>query len=177
MRSLFNSGAEGNGEYGFEQTLTDTLQANTRYELLVEVGNIASGTATNGQFFNLDEFPGYRVDLLAGGTVIAQDVNSLIIPEAEFATATVSIDIGAGHALLGQALGIRLVNLNEIPPGFTQQTSPDLEVDFDNVRLTATPLVPRAICICGDVFRTAVRGNGDLPKNETVTSNLPDESR
>lgn len=137
---LFNSGREGEGEYGYVQTLTDTLQANTEYVLSVEVGNIASGTAQDETFFNLDEFPGYRVDLLAGGVVIAQDDNSLVIPEAEFATSTVSISVGAAHAQLGQQLGIRLVNLNVIPAGFTQETSPDLEVDFDDVGLSSTPI-------------------------------------
>jgi len=133
---LFNSGREGEGEYGYSQTLVDTLQTNTEYSLTVKVGNIASGTAQNGQFFNLDEFPGYRVDLLAGGVAIAQDDNSLTIPEAEFATSTVILSVGATHAQLGQDLGIRLVNLNVIPDGFTQATSPDLEVDFDDVVLS-----------------------------------------
>ncbi len=135
---LFNSGREGDGEYGYVQTLTDTLQADTIYTLTVEVGNIASGIDRIGRFFNLDEFPGYRVDLLAGGVVIAQDDNSLVIPEAEFDTSIVSILIGGAHAQLGQNLGIRLVNLNVIPDGFTQQTSPDLEVDFDDVALSST---------------------------------------
>ncbi|MEZ6148276.1 MAG: PEP-CTERM sorting domain-containing protein [Planctomycetaceae bacterium] len=135
---LFNSGREGEGEYGFEQTLAATLQANTDYSLSVEVGNIASGFAQNGTFFNLDEFPGYRVELLAGGVVIAQDNNSLTIAEGEFATSTVNFSVGGAHAQLGQTLGIRLVNLNVIPAGFTQGTSPDLEVDFDNVTLNAT---------------------------------------
>ena len=137
---LFNSGREGEGEYGYVQTLADTLQANTEYSLTVEVGNIASGTAQNGTFFNLDEFPGYRVELLAGGVMIAQDNNSLAIPEAEFATSIVPIMVGTTHAQLGQNLGIRLVNLNVIPGGFTQDTSPDLEVDFDDVVLSATAI-------------------------------------
>lgn len=139
---LFNSQREGDGECGFEQTLAETLQTNTDYLLSVEVGNIASGFATNGTFFNLNEFPGYRVDLLAGGTVIASDNHLLSIPEAEFATSTVGFSTGNAHALLGQQLGIRLVNLNEIPAGFVQASSPDLEVDFDNVRLTAVSSVP-----------------------------------
>ena len=88
----------------------------------------------------MDEFPGYRVDLLGGGVVIAQDDNTLTIPEGEFATATVSLSVGDTHPQLGQALGIRLVSLNEIPGGFTQQTSPDLEVDFDDVQLSATAI-------------------------------------
>ncbi|MEM7457500.1 MAG: hypothetical protein AAF456_24415 [Planctomycetota bacterium] len=137
---LFNSQREGDGEYGFEQTLTDVLMPDTTYSLDVEVGNIASGTATNGTFFNLDEFPGYRVELLAGGIVIAEDLNSLSIPEGEFLTSTVSFTTGAAHPQLGMDLGIRLVNLNAIPAGFTQATSPDLEVDFDNVRLTTTAI-------------------------------------
>ena len=130
---LFNSQREGDGEYGYQQTLGQVLQANTTYSLSVEVGNIASGFASNGAFFNLDEFPGYRVELLAGGIVIAQDANQLTIPEAEFSNSTILFTTGATHAMLGQNLGIRLVNLNVIPDGFTQATSPDLEVDFDNV--------------------------------------------
>lgn len=132
---LFNSSREGDGEYGFEQTLAAVLESNSHYTLTVEVGNIASGFATNGTFFNLDEFPGYRVDLMAGGVVLASDLNSLIIPEAEFATSTVSFSTSSTHTQLGEAIGIRLVNLNEIPAGFDQATSPDLEVDFDRVQL------------------------------------------
>lgn len=139
---MYNTSRLGEGEYGLQQTLTDVLEANRDYTLTVEVGNIASGVATNGVFFDLDEFPGYRVELLAGGTVIAQDENLLTIPEAEWATSTVSFSTGASHALEGQALGIRLVNLNVIPAGFTAATSPDLEVDFDQVALQVNQSVP-----------------------------------
>lgn len=134
---LFNSSREGDGEYGYEQTLADVLQPNTRYELSVEVGNIGSGFASNGTFFDLSEFPGYRVELLAGGTVIAQDNNSLSIPEQQWDTSVVEYTSGASDALIGQPLGIRLVNMNVIPFGFTQATSPDLEVDFDDIRLNS----------------------------------------
>ena len=122
------------GEYGMIQTLSETLQANTVYVLNVEIGNIASGTAENGSFFNLDGFPGYRVDLLAGGVVIAQDNNSLagMVGEGFFETSTLSLTTGAAHAQLGQTLGIRLVNLNEVDDSFP---AAHLEVDFDNVRL------------------------------------------
>ena len=137
---LFNSTSQGDGEYGFIQTLGTTLSANTSYSLTAQVGNIASGNALNGAFFNLDEFPGYRVELLAGGVVIALDNNSLTIPEAEFSLSTVNFITGAAHAQLGQDLAIRLVNTNIIPDGFTQATSPDLEVDFDDIQLTATPV-------------------------------------
>lgn len=133
--NFFGSG--GTGEYGFQQDLAATLQANTTYSLDVEIGNIASGTAQSGQFFNLDGFPGYRVDLLAGGVLLAQDNNSLSgsIAEGAFETSTVSFSSGASPDQLGQSLQIRLVNLNQVDPLFP---AADLEVDFDNVRLNAT---------------------------------------
>lgn len=146
---LFNSQGRDTGEYGFQQILTDTVQANTRYELTVEVGNIASGNATNGDFFNLDGFPGYRIDLFAidqflNETILVQDLDSLIIPEAEFALSTISVDIGAGHSAIGDSLGIRLVNLNETRgvPG-----PPDLEVDFDDVHLNATAISEPGVAV------------------------------
>lgn len=138
----FNDAGTGDeGEYGMQQTLTLTLQPDTAYTLRVEIGNIASGTAENGGFFNLDGFPGYRVDLLAGGVVVAQDDNTLFgaIPEGEFATSTVAFTTGAAHPQLGQNLGIRLVNLNEVDPS---APAADLEVDFDQVRLNYAPAVP-----------------------------------
>lgn len=134
----FNFDGTGDtGEYGLQQTLAATLQAGTTYELSVEIGNIATGIAQSGQTFFLDGEPGYRVDLLAGDTLLASD-NSLLtglIAEGEFATSVVTFNTPAGHPQLGEPLTIRLVNLNEtdlVPAGN------DLEVDFDNVRLTAT---------------------------------------
>jgi hypothetical protein len=132
---LFNAASTGDtGEYGIEQTLTgQLLQANMDYALSVAVGNIGTGVADDGQTYNLDGFPGYRVELLAGGTPIAVDDNSLagLIPEYEFRTTTVTFASGAAHPLLGQTLGIRLVSLNQ---GTTGQ---DVEMDFDDVRLIA----------------------------------------
>lgn len=133
---LFNRGRQGDGEYGYVQTLGATLQANTSYNLSVEVGNIASGTAVSNEFFDLSGFPGYRIELLADGVMIAEDIDSLTIDEGEFATANLILNVGAAHAQLGQTLGIRLVNLNQIPGGL--DPIPDLEVDFDDVRLDAT---------------------------------------
>lgn len=134
-------GSGGLGEYGLQQTLAATLQPNLSYTLQVEIGNIASGTAVDGTFFPLAGFPDYRVDLLAGGQVIASDNNSLanMIPEGAFATSTLQFTTDTHHPLLGQALGIRLVNLNRIDPLFPNS---DLEIDFDNVRLSATAVVP-----------------------------------
>lgn len=137
--NFFGSG--GLGEYGLQQTLAASLLPHTTYRLQVEIGNIASGTSVDNTFFQLAGFPGYRVDLLAGGQVIASDNNSLanMIAEGAFATSTVQFTTGANHGQLGQLLGIRLVSLNQVDPLFPAS---DLEVDFDHVRLSAITAVP-----------------------------------
>ena len=131
-------GSDGLGEYGFYQELTDTLQPHTTYTLEVEIGNIDSGTAMNGEFFPLEGFPGYRVELTAGGIMLEQDDNTLAgtIPDGEFATSTVTYTTGSSNPMFGQNLGIRLVNLNQLDPSYPNS---DLEVDFDDVRLDGAP--------------------------------------
>ncbi len=139
--SYFGTG--GAGEWGLLQTLPDgaeyTLQPDTTYTLRVQIGNIASGMSVGGGPFVLDGFPGYRVDLLAGGVAIGSDLNTLAgtIPEGEFAESTVEVTTGASHPQLDETLGIRLVNLNIADPVYPLS---DLEVDFDDVRLDATPV-------------------------------------
>ena len=155
------AGSGGQGEYGLEQILATTLVANTRYTLEVDVINIDSGTSGSGQFFDLRGFPGYRVDLLAGGQVIAQDLNSLggTLADGEFATSTVTFVSSANPELIGQALAIRLVNLNIVDGLFPGS---DLEVDFDNVRLSAVavpvpPLLPLLVLTLGALYAGARR--------------------
>jgi hypothetical protein len=139
---LYIEGVAGLGPVGLQQTLSSTLQANSAYSLTVGVGNIASGTGLAGSpsvaFFNLAGFPGYRVELLAGGNVLAADDNSLgtSIAEGYFETTTVNFSTAAAHPLLGQALGIRLINLNL--PGTPE--APAIEVDFDHVQLNVSPV-------------------------------------
>lgn len=117
-------------ESGLVQTLAATLQTNTRYTLTVEVGNMANDPSPSNTFV-FTGFPGYRVDLLADGQVIASDNNTLLPSEGTFLTSQFSLSVGASHLLAGQALGIRLVNLN---------AAPGIEVNFDNVRLDATAI-------------------------------------
>lgn len=134
----FNFAGTGDaGEYGIQQTLASTLRSDTLYTLSVDIGNIATGIAQSGQTFSLDGNPGYRVDLLAGDTVIASDNSTLTgaIAEGEFGTSVVTFQAEADYEHLGQTLSIRLVNLNETA---LVPTGNDLEIDFDNVRLTAT---------------------------------------
>jgi hypothetical protein len=140
MGIAFNfDGSEDGGEYGMVQTLADTLQPSTQYTLQVRIGNITSGWNSNEtQFFDLLGFPGYRVDLLAGSNVLASDNNTLdgLIPEGAWATSTVTYT-SPGTVTPGQNLGIRLVNLNN---GAGIPVNNDIEVDFDNVTLNATPI-------------------------------------
>lgn len=135
---LYFEGTVGQGPIGLSQSLDAVLTANTIYTLTVEVGNIASGIGLppfdSFGFYNLDGFPGYSIQLLANGVVLAEDFNSLTIPEGEFGTATASVSIGSDHPMLGVPLEIRLINLNlEDSPG-----APGIEVDFDVVRLDAS---------------------------------------
>lgn len=137
-----------NSEAGLQQTLAATLQPLTHYTLTVEVGNLAVGDAP----FAFDGFPGYRIDLIAGTTVVASDDDTLLPDEGRFLTSTVQLTTGATHPNQGQALTIRLVNLD---------AAPGIEVNFDDVRLDATPLgtctgMPLGGC------KTAAPGKGTL---------------
>ncbi len=147
---LFFTGSIGQGELGISQLLGVNLQSERLYRLSVGVGNIASGASpvppcSNGDFFDLDGFPGYAVQLLGGGAVIAQDFNALfgLIPEAEFRTSVVEVEVGSDHPQLGGELEIRLINLNENDPTVG---SPGIEVDFDDVQLEAL-----VIACAGDI--------------------------
>jgi hapalindole H/12-epi-hapalindole U/12-epi-fischerindole U synthase len=149
----FFDGHQGGAEFGIQQTLTATLQARTRYTLTVEVGNIASGVSVVQPYagfgnFDLRGFPGYRIDLLAGNAVIGSDNNALLPDEGEFLTSMFDVVIGSGHDELAEALSIRLVNLNIQD---VEDPVVDLEVDFDDVRLDASPLAAADFDTDGDV--------------------------
>jgi len=134
----------GQGAVGLRQVLDATLQPNTTYTLSVQVGDIASGVGPPpcdvfGEF-NLDGFPGYQVQLLAGGVEITEDDNTLagVLDDGLFALSTREAVIGNSHPQLGTPLEIRLINLNEADT----PENPGIEVDFDDVRLTAQPHFP-----------------------------------
>jgi hypothetical protein len=117
-------------EAGLQQTLSDTLQLNTTYTLTVEVGNFADDNPSDSLDF--DGFPGYRIDLMTASnpTPLASDFNLLTPDEGIFETSTISFTTGSSHSDAGQALVIRLVNLN----------GAGIEVNFDDVRLDASPV-------------------------------------
>ena len=111
----------GSGVAGISQTLSSNLIADTKYTLSVDVGN-----PIDYANFGLTGFPGYRVQLLAGGNVLAQDNNSFNPTEGTFATSTVSYIALASDPNIGNPLEIRLLNSLQ---------GNGREVDFDNVRL------------------------------------------
>ncbi|MGD9688129.1 MAG: hypothetical protein AB7V47_00120 [Phycisphaerales bacterium] len=138
---IYLDGDRGTTPVGLQQTVDAVLESGATYTLAVQVGNIASGVGAPpfDFFFDLDGFPGYAVQLLAGGEVIAEDHNSMgvgaaRIPEGEFRLSTVTFTPEAGHPRVGQALGVRLMNLNMIDA----PQNPGIEVDFDDVQLTVT---------------------------------------
>jgi hypothetical protein len=111
---------------GISQVLAHSLLANTQYTLRVKVGNIAPEANVA---WDLNGFPGYRVELLAAGTVLAADDNTLQPAEGTFSQSVVSFTTGDFHPLLGEKVEIRLLNLNKADSG--------IEVNFDDVTMEA----------------------------------------
>jgi hypothetical protein len=114
--------------FGASQVLTETFAANTNYMVTVKVGRS-----------NTYDWPGFRVVLLAGGTVLASDEDpSTTAPTAgNFINSTVSYTYDAGDVgLVGQSLEIRLLSRGVIVDGAGAN---GWEVDFDDVSFTATP--------------------------------------
>jgi len=106
-------------EGGLAQVLTETLTTGMTYTLTVEVGN--------SYYYGWGE--GYKIQLLAGDTLLAQDDSSLTPATDTFETSIVTyVYNAADEALLGEPLQIRLL------------AKPDNgELDVDDVRLDAVP--------------------------------------
>lgn len=122
---------------GLQQTLGDALQLNTTYTFSVEVGNIANTAASLAAGFDFAGFPGYRIELLAGGNVIAFEENTVAPGEGQFLTATLNYNVGSSNPNAGGALGIRLINLD---------AAAGIEVNFDDVQLSAVA-IPEATTV------------------------------
>lgn len=114
---------------GLSQTLKATLQADTTYTLTVLVGNpdIYDG------LLELEGFPGYRIELRAGETVLDADDNTLVLDDGEFGLSSIKYTAGPDDPNLGLPLTIRMINLLDTLGS---------EVDFDDVMLTAEPGLP-----------------------------------
>ncbi|WP_019509136.1 hypothetical protein [Pleurocapsa sp. PCC 7319] len=154
----------GSGVVGLSQTLDEQLTANTRYTLQVDVGNPAPNPFVRA---DLSGFPGYRVELVAGGEVLAQDNNSLSIAEGVFETSTVTFTAPEMHSSLGEELEIRLVNIAETS-GLEVDNNVKL-VDFDNVRLFAETIEPTLPTISVVAEPTEVEEGSQLLWNFELT--------
>lgn len=92
------------------QIVSEGLQANAVYALIVEVGDRLNAA-----------FASYTINLYAGGTLLAS--SSTPFPaNGQFVTAVVNYDVQAGDPLIGQILTIELV-------------SSGIQTEFDCVRL------------------------------------------
>ena len=107
---------------GFQTTnITEVVQPGATYTLTFNVGNCDTDTG-NARTDNQ-----YTAEILAGETVLASVSGSTNTDNLSQSNVT-SVVIGAGHASLGQTLGVRLRMTGGHWKGLTL---------FDNVRLTA----------------------------------------
>jgi hypothetical protein len=137
---------------GIKQVLTKTLTADTTYTLTVKVGNT-------------DGFPwtGYKVQLLSGETVLAEDDNTVAIATGTFGTSTVTYTYDSGDsALLGQALQIRLLCLGA-----------NGEADFDDVQLTVEAPAPDPYVV---TLTLAVNNEGKPAVTDTMKIDVYDDA-
>ena len=145
-------------ENGLSQTLTTLFQANADYTLSVKVANTR---LTSG-------FPGYRVQLVANGTVLAEDDNLLAVAEDAVVTSTVNYSYNAGlhAALVGQPLQIRLLS---------KGLAVGEEIAFDDVQMSVvlgSPVAnsggPYSVVFGGSL---TLNGSASVPSDgQTITS-------
>jgi len=122
---LFNNG--GPAEFvEATQALAATLEAGNVYELRVAIGRFLPG-----QPYAPSSYGGYRVELLAGSTVIAVDEDGVDPAVGTFSDALASVAAAdVAPTLLGQPLSIRLT---------ISATGAPFSTHFDDVRLTRRP--------------------------------------
>ena len=122
---LYTENAVGDAG-GVAQVLTETFAANTDYTLTIDVGN-------SWAYY----WSGYSVQLLAGGTLIAEDNDTVWTDYMLWATSTVQYTYDpADSALVGQPLEIRLLNLGLDKDAAAPSV---VGVEFDNVSLIPEP--------------------------------------
>jgi hypothetical protein len=110
---------------GLQQILDTPFAPGKNYTLTVDVGN-------SWYYY----FSGYKVQLLAGDTVIAEDDNTVHPDWRDWATSSVEYKydpVNFNDSLVGELLGIRLINLGLNPEA--AEWDEWVGVEFDNVRL------------------------------------------
>jgi len=107
---------------GLSQVLSAMLEADTNYVLSVLVGNPV--------LYNGGWAGDYRIELLAGGTLLASASGASPMTDERWSKAILTYNSGAAPDQLGEALEIRLLAVD-----FADW----YEVDFDNVALVPEP--------------------------------------
>jgi hypothetical protein len=121
---------------GLSQVLSDTLEADTTYELSVLVGNPSPYNTVDPN--NPTGVTGdYRIELLAGGVLLASDTGPSPTDDTYWTIASCIYNSGASPAQLGEALEIRILAVE-----FEIDATEGYEVDFDDVKLIADPPHP-----------------------------------
>ncbi len=139
---LFNDGGPSESVEA-TQVLSETLQPSGQYTLRVAIGNF-----NPSQPYAASTYGGYRIELLAGTTVIASDTDSFVPPLEEFQDAVALADASTlSAALVGQVISIRLT---------ISATEADRSTHFDNVRLTLTPAAVPSMSPLGLVMLGAI---------------------
>jgi hypothetical protein len=119
--NVFYFGTATTGQ-GIGQTLSENFAANTTYALTVALGSRLDNTEFTANM---------TINLLAGSTVIATRTARNTAFDGSFADFTLDYTYSVtDSALVGQALGIQFLELDDVADG---------EVDIDNIRLTAVP--------------------------------------
>jgi len=127
---VYHAGSVPMTAFGVSQMLGANFAENTDYQVTVAVGRSASFA-----------WPGYRVELWAGATRIAEESNPAVPAPDNWATSTVDYTYSAADAgLAGEPLELRLLSLGEDPEG--TGSGAGFSVEFDQVTFTATPAVP-----------------------------------
>ncbi len=111
------------GRSSISENFGATLQPATNYTLTVAVGNRLTANPFG------TSYGGYEIDLLAGGTVIASQLNTITPTAGTFADASFTLfSDSVSSALLNQELSVRLSETSNAQFAST---------DFDNIRLTS----------------------------------------
>jgi MYXO-CTERM domain-containing protein len=106
------------------QVLAAVLEPDTMYSLEVYLGHSASSP-----------FPGYLVQLLAGGQILAEDASTCVPVAASFESTLVNFHTDSTSSLVGLPLEIRLQGMGP-------------QVLFDDVRLNTSPVpAPGALAL------------------------------
>jgi lysophospholipase L1-like esterase len=125
---LFNNGGPAES-VSATQTLTEDLAADMEYTLIVAIGKFLPD-----QPYDFSTYGGYVIELLARGTVVASDSDSMQPGFGEFHDALATVSSSAvDPSLIGQPISIVLT---------ISATEEDRSTHFDHVRLLRRSLVP-----------------------------------